>query len=260
MAQEISLSLSLPVVLPPAGWRVVPVASNEVQVFRSPSGLTISVAGEHEGEPGRRVVVSRSLRWPTRLELEFVARHFLGEGVAFEVEQVRGLGPLTIRLWHRAEGGQGSAAQARERLAQVGLLNEAANARRDQSTMRASMARAQFTTPEGWRRRPSPLGPPVYDRDGFQVIVCENERNGQRWATLSVGRQDRKPTEEEARRVARLFLGAVEPRLVQPEEEAAARRVLVLECHLEALAARGGFRSERRGGQLWGWAGGGGLV
>ena len=233
MAQEISLHTSLPTPNPPSGWRVLPTGTGEVIAFRSPSGLTVSVVDTSEGDdPGRRVVVSRATRWPTRMELEFVARHFFGEGVAFEVEQLRGLGPLAVRFFHASRGGQGSAPQASERLAQIGLLNEAANARRDQSTMRASMARARITTPEGWRRRPSPLGPPVYDRDGFQVIVCENERNGERWATLSVGRQDRRPTAEEARRVARLFLGDIEPSVVQPDEGPTARKVLVLECAL----------------------------
>lgn len=232
MAQEISLATSLTTPLSPPGWRTLS-ETDAVRVFRSPSGLTVSVADATTPDGSTRLVVaSRSMRWPTRLELEFVLRHFLGEGLAFEVEQARGLGPLAVRLLHRREGGQGTAAQSRERLEKIALLNEAANARRDQSTMRASMARAQLTTPDGWRRRPSPLGPPVYDRDGFQVIVCENERNNERWATLSVGRQDRRPTMEEAEQVARLFLGANDFRLVQPEEGSTPRKVLVLECSL----------------------------
>jgi len=230
MAQEIISLTSLAAPLAPPGWRMLP-GTEAIQIFRSPSGLTVSVADTAEE---RRVVVSRSLRWPTRLELEFVVRHFLGEDRAFEAEQVHGLGPLTVRLYHRRGGGQGTAAQSRERLGQVALLNEMANQRRDQSTMRASMARVRLTTPEGWRRRPSPLGPPVYDRDGFQVIVCEGERDQRRWATLSVGRQDRPPTPEEARRVARVFLGDNDFRLVQPEEGSSARKVLVLECDLGA--------------------------
>ena len=98
--------------------------------------------------------------------------------------------------------------------------------------MRASMARAQISTPEGWRRRPSPLGPPVYDREGFQVIVCEEERGEQRWATLSVGRLDRKPTLDEARRVARLFLGEAGKGAQPRSEDDEPRKVLVLECQL----------------------------
>lgn len=233
MAHQIPLSTPLPTPLPPSGWRVLPVGTSEVHAFRSPSGLTVSVADSSESQgTNRTVVVSRSLRWPTRLELEFVVRHFLGEQLPFEIEQVRGLGPLAIRIHHDANLGV-TAQESRERLTQLGVLNEAANARRDQSTMRASMARARLPTPEGWRRRPSPLGPPVYDRDGFQVIVCENERNGERWATLSVGRQDRRPTIEEARQVARAFLGEIEPVLVQPEDDPTPRKVLVLECSLE---------------------------
>lgn len=234
MAQEISLSTPLPAPLPPSGWRVLPTGTSEVHAFRSPSGLTVSVTDTSESQGmARLVVVSRSLRWPTRLELEFVVRHFLGDGLPFEIEQARGLGPLAVRIHHRAKLDGASAQTSREQLVQVGLLNEAANARRDQSTMRASMARVSLPTPEGWRRRPSPLGPPVYDRDGFQVIVCENERNGERWATLSVGRLDRRPTIEEARQVARVFLGEIEPSLVQPEDDPTPRKVLVLECSLE---------------------------
>ncbi|MCS6900878.1 MAG: hypothetical protein NZX77_14055, partial [Polyangiaceae bacterium] len=228
MAQEIIPFSPLPSPLAPTGWRTLP-GSDSIRIFRSPSGLTVSVADTAEE---RRVVVSRPLRWPTRLELEFVVKHFLGEGLAFEVEQAHGLGPLAVRILHQRSGGQGTASQSRERLEQVALLNEAANHRRDQSSMRASMARARLTTPEGWRKRPSPLGPPVYDRDGFQVIVCEGERDHRRWATLSVGRQDRPPTLEEAQRVARIFLGENDYRLVQPEENAGARKVLVLECYL----------------------------
>lgn len=107
----------------------------------------------------------------------------------------------------------------------MGLLNEAADVRREQSTMRASMARV--TDRPGWRKRPSPLGPPVYDQGGFQVIVCEEQRDGRRWATISVGRADGKPTLIEAQRVARLFLG---------------------EPGLTASTTQGGFRRAARAG------------
>lgn len=223
----------LPPNLAPAGWRVMPIEGTGVTVFRSPSGLTVSaVDSTDEGEAWRRVVVSRSGRWPNRLDLEFVVRHFLGDGAAYEVSQVHGLGPLTVHIDHRVGGGQGTAAEARERLDRVCLLNEAANARREQSTMRASMARVQLTTPPGWRRRPSPLGPPVYDRDGFQVIVCEEDRGEERWATLSVGRADRKPTLEEAGRVALLFLGETGKNAAPRSHDDEPRKVLVLECRV----------------------------
>jgi len=236
MVQTPSIFLqNLPVPLAPSGWRVLPTDLANVVAFRGPSGLTVSVADSvEEGEAWRRLVVSRPAFWPTRLDLEFVVRQFLGEGLGYEVRQKHGLGPLAVSIDHRASGGQGTAAAAREQLDQVGLLNEAANVRREQSTMRASMARVQLTTPEGWRKRPSPLGPPVYDQGGFQVIVCEEQREGRRWATISVGRADRKPTLIEAQRVARLFLG--EPGLTAspttPEGDPGARRVLVLECCL----------------------------
>lgn len=237
MANEISLFTPLLLPYPPSGWRVLSVDASGVRVFRGPSGLTVSVAEEAEGI-GRRVIVSRSLRWPTRLELEFVIRHFWGEELPFEIEAIRGLGPLAIRVYYDPEQ-KITLRESQEQLSQIGLLNETANARRDQSTMRASMARAKLSTPSGWRRRPSPLGPPVYDRDGFQVIVCENERNGERWATLSVGRLDRRPTLEEAKQVARLFLGDIEFSLVQPEEDSTQRKVLVLECSLGEEAIQG---------------------
>jgi hypothetical protein len=85
MAQEITSLTSFTTPLAPPGWRMLP-GTEAIQIFRSPSGLTVSVADTVEE---RRVVVSRSLRWPTRLELEFVVRHFLGEDLAFE----RGAGP-----------------------------------------------------------------------------------------------------------------------------------------------------------------------
>lgn len=218
----------------PSGWRVLSSEGDEVQAFRGPSGLTVSVQDfESEGSHWRWVTVSRSLVWPTRMELEFVGREFLPAEASYEVRQVHSLGPLGVRFEHRREGGQGTAAQSHERLVAIGLLNEAANQRREHSMMRASMARARFTVPDGWKRRPSPLGPPVYTHGALQVIVCEQEKDGQRLASISVARADRAPTVDEGRAVVRAFLGdgCSEPSVCPSDEGTSGpRKTIVFEC------------------------------
>ena len=220
----------------PSGWRVLPTEETEVHAFRGPSGITVSVQDfVGEGSAWRCVVASRPVIWPTRLELELVAREFLPTGASYEVRQVHGLGPLAVRFEHRRDGDQGDAGQTHERLVAVATLNEAANHRREQSMMRASMARARVNVPEGWRRRPSPLGPPVYTREGLQVIVCERQEEGQRLASISVARADRAPTLEEGRAVVRAFLGdgCSDPTVCASDEGTSGpRKTIVFECAL----------------------------
>ena len=227
----------------PSGWRVLPTESTsatgatsaaEVHAFRGPSGLTVSVHDfMSEGSAWRSVLATRSQMWPTRLEMEMVVREFLPEGASYEVRQVHGLEHLGVRFEHRHAGSQGTSEQSHERLVSLALLNEAANQRREQSMMRASMARARVTVPDGWKRRPSPLGPPVYTHGGLQVIVCERNENGRRVASVSVARADRAPTVDEGRAVVRAFLGesVTEPTVCSTDEGTSGpRKTLVFEC------------------------------
>jgi hypothetical protein len=271
MAQSIPQNLETlrPLLAPvaPRGWRVLSTETPEGVVFRGPTGLTVVVldlvenegvevprarflfdgqdsAGQtHEGfegaegvgpasEPGpgeraiRRIVLSRSSQWPTRADIELTLRHFLGENRPYTIAQVHGLGPLAVRIEHRE--GEGSVLEAERAREQLITQLDQANERRERSRMKESVLRSQ--APAGWRRRPSPMGA-LYDRDGLCVMISEQEREGERWALISVSRTDRRPTTTEATEAADALLPDHGPvRELPQDERLRERKLLFVEC------------------------------
>lgn len=235
MAQTLPTSPStLPIVTAPSGWRVVPLPGPGVQGFRSPAGLLVVVTDLLD-ERARQVELSRSTLWPSKQELLFAVRTFLGERVPFECAQVHGLGPLTVRITHHLDDDPRDAQASFDALDGLALYLEEANRRREQSRIRQRMM--NLSPPEGWRKKPGPLGF-TYERDGVVVVFTHEPRSGGDVALVSLSRADRFPTEEEGHEVIASFLperhGAIRV-LPQSEQRLSHHKLLFLECSLDPV-------------------------